>query len=170
MDSDKRKEKIVRTGPGPVIRVRVQYADGQWRAVQRVRVSEMTIPASQELPKVRSHRRLEGFWFEAADAQGEVLYRHMLRSPVPGVEVFEEGGGISRASASIEGYTVDLLVPDLPQVKDVRLFYEGPEAPRVREKAAEGEPGARQPVGVFAVREDEDRRPRRKGGEGDGNG
>jgi hypothetical protein len=169
MDADKRQEKDVRTGPGPVIRVRVQYMDGQWRAVKRVRVSEMTIPASQELPKIRAHRQLAGFWFEAADAQGRVIYRHGLRSPVPGVEIFEEGGRISRASAEIEGYTVELLVPDLPQVKDVRLFFEGPEAPRERGKAAEREPGVPRPVGVFAVREDGGRRPHHKGGEGDGN-
>jgi hypothetical protein len=168
MDAEKRHYDDLRTGPGPVIRVRVQYTDGQWRVVKRVQVSEMTIPASQELPQLRPHRRPAGFWFEAADARGEVLYRHGLRAPVPGVEIFEDGGGISRASADMEGYTVDLLVPDLPKVKDVRLFFEGPEAPRAKERAA-AEPGLPTPVGVFAVREETGRRPRKKGGEGDGN-
>lgn len=168
MDAEKQERGKPRTGPGPVMRLRVQYRDGRWRVVQRVEVAEMTVPGSQELLRVRPHRRLAGFWFEVVDAQGEVLYRHGLRPPVPGVEVFEPGGAISRASieGGIEGYTIDVLVPDLPRVKDVRLFYEGPEVPRVKEKEAVG---AAAPVGIFPVREEERRQGRKKGGEGDGN-
>jgi len=85
MDAEKQEREKPRTGPGPVMRLRVQYKDGRWRVVQRVKVAEMTVPGSQELLRVRPHRRLAGFWFEVVDAQGEVLYRHGLRPPVPGV-------------------------------------------------------------------------------------
>lgn len=148
MESHKDVQTQPRQGPGPVMRVRVQYRDGRWQVIKRVRVPEMTVPASQPPPQ---GQRPTGFWFEAVDAQGRVLYRHRLRTPIRGVEIFEEDGTIRRVDAEIEGYTQDLLVPLLPRLEKVRLYYAPPTAFAPSEAEAQKPPERGKPTEVFEV-------------------
>lgn len=142
-----------RQEPGPVLRVRIERKKGNWRIVKRTRVPEMTIPASDDLPRPDRGDRLAGFWFEAVDAKGNSLYRQVLREPPRGVELFEDDGTMSRVSVEIDKYSMDLLLPDLPEIEDVRLFLEEPD--RIPERELAKRTGVPQPIAVFRVREND---------------
>lgn len=145
MISKKRKE------PGPVVRVRIERKEGKWRIVKRIRVPEMTIPTSDDLPRPDRAGRLAGFWFEAVDAKGNFLYRQVLREPPRGVELFEDDGTISRVRVETDEYNVDLLLPDLPEIETVHLFLEEPE--RFPEGELAKKTAVPQPIAVFPARE-----------------
>jgi hypothetical protein len=140
-----------------VLRVRVERKGGKWRLVKQVRVPEMTIPHSVDLPAPARAGRLTGSWFEAVDERGKVLYRRMFHMPPPGVEVFEEDGTISRVTKATDDYCTDLLLPDLPEVSAVRVFSEqlGKEVEVEPAKAAR--PVV--PVAVFQLREGDAPKP-----------
>jgi hypothetical protein len=142
--------------PGPVLRITIERRDGEWREVDRYRVPEMTIPSSSELPSTPKSTRLTGAWVEAVDAKGEVLYRRMLREPPRGVEIFHEDGSMSRITADSDEYSMDLLIPDLPEIESINLFME-PDEPLGKEVPREAEP-----VAVFPARAKE---PPRQDGE-----
>ena len=74
------------TFPCPVRRIRVAWHDGTWRIEKETRVPSMTLPASVELPK--SKRGVTGFWYEAVDRDGQVLYRQTIEDQRAGMEVF----------------------------------------------------------------------------------
>lgn len=147
MISKKRQE------PGPVLRVRIERKEGKWNIVKRIRLPEKTIPSSDDLLRPDRTGRFTGFWFEAVDAKGNLLYRQMLRKPQRGVELFEDDGTISRVSVETDEYSVDLLLPDLPEVEDVHLFLEEPDRMPERELAKRTE--APQPIAVFPAREND---------------
>lgn len=142
-----------RPEPGPVLRVRIERKEGKWRIARRIRVPEMTIPASDDLLSLDNAGRSAGFWFEAVDAKGNLLYRQVLREPPRGVELFEDDGTISRVSVETDEYSVDLLLPDLPEIEDVHLFLE--EADRIPERELAKKTGALQPIAVFSAREND---------------
>jgi hypothetical protein len=114
-------------------------------------LAEKTLPPSDELPYPGKTGRLSGFWFEAVDNKGKVLYRQVLQVPRRGVEVFEEDGSIRRIPLEIDEYSTDLLVPDLPEIKSVRLFLEEPERLPEKERAKKGL--APEPIAVFSAKE-----------------
>ena len=137
--------------PGPVLRVRIERKEGKWRVIKRIRVPEMTIPTSDDLPRPDRSGRLAGFWFEAVDAKGHSLYRQILREPPRGVELFEDDGTISRVSVETDEYSVELLLPDLPEIGDVHLFLEEPD--RIPERELLKKARVLQPIAVFSARE-----------------
>ncbi len=127
--------------PCAVRRVRVRWRDGEWSIVKETVVPRMTLPKGQELPE-RQGRGLSGFWWEAADAAGRVLYRRVMPDPTePRVEILDRDGSIRRHPIAAPEVTFDLLVPDLPEVAEVRIFSDREPRP-----AAPGE--ARRPVGA----------------------
>jgi hypothetical protein len=137
--------------PGPVLRLRVERSKGKWRVIKYICLAEKTLPASAELPDPGQSRRLSGFWFEAVDDKGQVLYRQILHVPRRGVEVFAGDGSIHWIPVEIDDYTNDILIPDLPEIKSVRLFLEEPE--RLPETARAKKGLAPVPVAVFSARE-----------------
>ena len=141
-----------RSGPGPVIRIRMERKDGKWRVVKRVWIPEMVAPPSEDLPGLERSVRPAGFWFDAVDPDGSVIYRHTLREPQRGVELFEDDGSISRVDADTDDYSLDIVIPDLPEIRDVQLFLEEPERVSADERAAIAK--APQPVAVFPARAD----------------
>lgn len=105
---------------GPVLRLRVRYADGKWSVVKRLRVPTKRLPPSHVLP---TQARISGFWYEAVGPKGVVLYRRSVPDPTePSMEVRDEGGGLKRARAVHTDVTFDVIVPDLPGLTEIRLF------------------------------------------------
>jgi hypothetical protein len=137
--------------PGPVLRLRVERSKGKWKVVKRLRLAEKTLPPSDELPNPGKSGFWWGFWFEAVDAAGKVLYRQVMDVPRGGVEVFAEDGAIHRIPLEIDEYTTDLLIPDLPEIKSVKLFLEEPERLSAAARAQKGP--APEPIAVFPARE-----------------
>jgi hypothetical protein len=118
----------------------------------------MTIPSTQDLPSPGRAGRLTGAWVEAVDGQGSVLYRRMLREPPAGVEVFHRDGSISRISVENDQYSMDLLIPDLPEIEAIHLYVEEP-TPRPQAK----DQWAPRPVAVIAARDDKPRQRSKQG-------
>ena len=143
------KEKL--TKPGPVLRLRVERSKGTWRVVKHIRLAAKTLPFPDELPLSGKSGLWSGFWFEAVDAKGQVLYRQILTVPRRGVEVFAEDGSMQRLPLEIDEYTTDLLIPDFPEITSVRLFLEEPERLSEPERAKKGP--VPEPVAVFPARE-----------------
>jgi hypothetical protein len=154
-------------GPGPVLRIRVERRAGRWKVVKRIHLPEKVVPASEDLPASDKAGRWSGFWFEAVDAKGNVLYRQVLRPPPRGVEVFEEDGSIRRVPRKTDEYSLDLLIPDLKEIESVRLFLEEPEELAEKERAVRGRP--LEPVALFPARESRSTKPTKKGGKRHGN-
>jgi hypothetical protein len=144
---------------GPVLRVRITWKDGQWTLVKVVSVPEMTIPRTETVPEERQARRI-GMWFHAVDAKTKVIYRGTLPTPQPGIEIFDRSGRIRRVPTECGGHLMDILIPDLPEIVDVQLFWTpGPHCPEdIRRKMPKSGP-----VATFRVR---DPKPARKPSEG----
>lgn len=136
-----------------MLRVRIKRKEGKWNIVKRIRLQEKTIPFSDDLPRPDRTGRFLGFWFEAVDAKGNLLYRQMLREPQRGVELFEDDGTISRVRVETDEYSVDLLLPDLPKVEDVHLFLE--ETDRMPERKLVKRTEAPQPIAIFSARDND---------------
>ncbi len=136
--------------PVPVIRLRVERSKGEWRVVKHIRLAEKTIPPSEELPHPGKSGLWSGFWFEAVDAKGRVLYRQILQVPRRGVEAFEDGS-IHRIPLEIDEFVTDLLIPDFPEIDSVRLFLEEPERLSEKERVKKGP--VPEPVAIFLTRE-----------------
>jgi hypothetical protein len=85
-------------------------------------VDRMTLRRSRSLP---GGRRVGGAFVEAVDAAGNVLYRHEIDDPTrPSVEIFEPGR-IRRADVSYDEVTIDVLVPDVDELAQVRIVVDG---------------------------------------------
>ena len=138
-------------GPGPVLRVRVEGTSEGWRVLKRLRIPSMTVPPSFELPQSRRFGRHSGFWFEATDAKNRTVYRQLLPAPKRGVEVFEADGAIRSLPAERDRIIADLLIPDLPEVKSIRLFLVEPERLPAPEQVRIG--AKTRPTVVFPARE-----------------
>jgi len=113
---------VARTGPQPVVRLRLRRQGDQWSVEKQIRVAEMTIPASHRFTGAggRAHG---GAWCELADASGDVLYRRMLpHAPGDGVEVPAEGGGLQRVDVHREVEEYDVVVPDVAERHSLNIY------------------------------------------------
>jgi hypothetical protein len=115
-------------GPGPVRRLLVRFGPRGPKVVGDVRVAEMTIPRSVDLPLVEAGRTASGFWWELRDAEGGVLYRQSVAQPLRhSHEQFEVDGSIRRVDPAERGgrhgaeheVELEILVPDLPEAAEV---------------------------------------------------
>ena len=108
--------------PTPVLRVRVRRRGDKWTIEKQTRIPSMTLPRASELPETGG-RALAGFWYEATDAAGRALYRRVIRDPTEqSVEVPGAGGGFARADADRPEVIFDVLIPELPEVTQLRLL------------------------------------------------
>jgi hypothetical protein len=83
----------------------------------------MTLMKSQPLPATGHSKGLSGFWYEAVDAQGGVIYRQTMADPFDaGTEVFGEEGITRTPHEMPESTGFDFLIPDLPAVVELRVF------------------------------------------------
>lgn len=134
----------------PVLRVRVRRSGNSWTVVSRTRVPSMTLPASSQLPEGRG-RAVAGFWYEAADADGNVIYRRVMEDPTQdSAEVPSESGELQRITVDRPEVVFNVLVPDLPEVSEIRLF-----APMKGETVGQtARWRAREPLARLPARED----------------
>jgi hypothetical protein len=110
--------------PSPVLRIRIQVDKaGQWTVVKRVEIPSMTLSRSVDLPERRRGQGLSGFWVEAVDRQGQLLYRTLVRSPFErSVEIFDADGEPHRIEPPNDEILFDVLVPNLPDLAEI-IFY-----------------------------------------------
>jgi hypothetical protein len=162
--TDDELAKRIKT-PGPVIRLRLQRKNNKWSIIKRISLPEKTVPRSFELPEPGRSGMLTGFWFEALDNTGATVYRQLLRKPIGAVEVFNRDGSITRVQGKGDTYTIDVFVPDWPEIEKVHLFH-------IRERdltAAETKerPQEMRPVAEFSLREEKPARQTKKRGGSD---
>jgi hypothetical protein len=105
--------------PGPVRRIRVAWRNGQWRIQKQVKISSMTLPPSGNLP---TQARRSGFWIEAVDRNGQMLYRKIMDDPTESIEVVGDRGSFTRIPVIDEEITFDVLVPDRAGLRELRFF------------------------------------------------
>lgn len=136
--------------PCPVHRLRLLWRDGKLRVQKDVRIPRMTLLKSVDLPEPGRGRAVSGFWFEATDAKGHVFYRRGMDDPTrPEAEIFDKGGSIRRMPAHEAAEVVfSVLVPDLPEIREVRFFSSAQAPGKGRKRAAA--PGA-EPFAVVEV-------------------
>jgi len=108
--------------PCAVRRLAVVWRKGKWMVEGEIHIPSMTLVASDDLPK--SDRGVSGFWWEAVDAQGRVIYRHRVSDPFGlGMEMFEKEGRITRVPHAMhDEVTFDVLIPDVPQIAALHFF------------------------------------------------
>ena len=115
-----------RSGPQPVVRIRLRRRGERWTVVKQLRIDAMTIPLSYQLPATRG-RAHTGAWVEVADEAGEVIYRKLLPHPPGGsVEVPADEGGLHRAGEYREEDEFDVVVPDVPSLHTVNVYVADP--------------------------------------------
>jgi len=119
-------ETFTHSSPGPVRRLRLRWQAGEWSLEKVTYHPEMALPRSDDLSDQESEA---GFWFEAVDDSGQVLYRQRMADPTEGtLEVFMEGGEIRRSDKVREEAEFDILVPDAPEISHLRFFSSNPKA------------------------------------------
>jgi hypothetical protein len=100
----------------------------RWTIDKQTRIEAMTLPASAELPE-GGGRPVAGFWYEVVDEDGRALYRRVLRNPTEqAVEVPAADGGLQRVDVDRPEVVFDVLVPDLPEVRDLAFYDSEPRA------------------------------------------
>lgn len=149
--------------PCAVRRVRVHWKDGEWRIVKEVMIPQMTLPKSAELPETE-RQGVSGFWWEATDAEGRVLYRRSMPDPrEPRMETVDRDGTFRNLGSGHRHEVVfDVLIPDLPEIQEVRFFASGEEG---HGHGMAGTPDKRGPARLTATL-----KIRRSGEEGGGHG
>lgn len=109
--------------PCPVRRLNVAWRGGRWAIEKETRVESMTLPRSDDLPESAREGGVSGFWYEAVDERGRTIYRQLRTDPFgAGVEVFDEGGKISRRHEPTHDVTLKVLVPDVPEVAALHIY------------------------------------------------
>lgn len=102
--------------PMRVRRVRLRYAKKKWETVADFIIDRKTLPQAHAKPD-------GGFWYELRDQKGNLLYARKVANPFnPSLELFEAGGSMSRVQLDREEAFVELLIPDLPEAAEIRIF------------------------------------------------
>lgn len=129
---------------GPVLRLRIRRRDDTWMIEKRIPVAAMTLPPSSTLPEGQG-RPVSGFWYEAADPDGRVVYRRVMDDPTEdSVEVPSESGELQRVAVDRPEVVFDILVPDIPEVFEVRIFAQSKRRPEAKSAQMQmTEPAAR---------------------------
>lgn len=117
------------------VRFRLAYEGGDIRLVSQEEVV-MTLPPSDELGEGEH----SGFWYELRDADEQVLYRKVIRSPLrEHAEAFHpETGAPTRVARAAEAGTFWLTVPSHPGACYLVLHSSPTEPRRTAEAATEG--------------------------------
>lgn len=114
--------------PTRVRRIRVLWQEGKWQILKEIEIPSMTLPRSLDLPEAGGEQGISGFWYEATDDNGRVYYRRGMDDPARSeVELFEEDGSMSWARIEQPEVLFDVLIPDLPEIQEVRFFSEATE-------------------------------------------
>ena len=83
----------------------------------------MTLPKSDELSEAAKKRGVTGFWYEAVDRQGGIVYRQVVEDPFLGMEVFDRDGKIRRVKAATHDEVgLEILVPDVPELEEIHIY------------------------------------------------
>ena len=109
--------------PCPVRRISLAWRDGKWTIKNETRVDSMTLPKSDELSEAAKKRGVTGFWYEAVDRQGGIVYRQVVEDPFLGMEVFDRDGKIRRVKAATHDEVgLEVLVPDVPELEEIHIY------------------------------------------------
>lgn len=104
------------------LRIELSVEGGKATVVQVHRVAMRAPASSQGSPAERQ----SGLWVEIRNDDGRILYYRPLRTlHQDSVEVFEDerGGAIRRVpTARPQAMKFDLIVPDLPEAAELRLY------------------------------------------------
>jgi hypothetical protein len=131
--------------PRAVRRLRVGWRDGQWTILKDVTIPQMTLPKASELPEGQA---VSGFWWEATNAEGRALYRRVEPDPTESrVEVVRQDGSFRNLEGHRHEAVFDVLIPDLPEIEELRIFSSREEG---AEAAAKGM-GRRAPARLTAT-------------------
>ncbi|MDX1614062.1 MAG: hypothetical protein R3300_07100 [Candidatus Promineifilaceae bacterium] len=118
---DDRPERV--RFPTPVNRLRIRVADGEWSVEKQVDIPSMTLRGSAPRPTARKGFGRSGFWVDAVDAQGRVIYRAKQRNPFRRtVELFETSGEMQRKDSKREQALFDVLIPDRSDIVELRFY------------------------------------------------
>jgi hypothetical protein len=130
--------------PCPVRRISVVWRNGAWITENDIRIRSMTLPKSDELTEAAQKRGVTGFWYEAVDRQGRPIYRQVMENPFLGMEVFGGNGGnggngrIRRVEAAHREVSLDILVPDVPDLEAIHIYSSTRPSLHEMEAAEEG--------------------------------
>jgi len=112
--------------PCEVRRILLRFEDGEWAVESEQRVPEMTLPAPVRVPEGQDDVPVVGFWWEAIDAGGRVLYRDIAEDPELGMELFDADGSIRRVEHVGHGGTLEVLVPAMKELAGLRFVRSRP--------------------------------------------
>jgi hypothetical protein len=109
--------------PMPVNRLRIRVVGGEWTVEKQIDIPSMTLPGSAPRPAARKGFGRSGFWVDALDAHGRVVYRARQRNPFERtVELFETSGEMQRLETKREQALFDVLMPDRPDIVELRFY------------------------------------------------
>jgi hypothetical protein len=106
----------------PVIRLRIEVADGNWNVIKQIRIPKMTLPKQPDLPILKD-KPPSGFWAELIDSKGKLLYRVFKNNPLTGTkEVIDKKGKYVRESMSKDSVIFDVLIPEHKNMDKLRFY------------------------------------------------
>lgn len=126
--------------PCPVRRISILWREGSWIVENDVRIRSMTLPKSDELTEAAKKRGVTGFWYEAVDRQNRLIYRQVMENPFLGMEVFSGSGGsgrIRRIEAAHREVSLEILVPDVPDLEALHIYSSSRPSPHEMEMREE---------------------------------
>lgn len=110
-----------RGNDNPVRRLQISFKNGQWRIDREIRIPHKRLLKSQDLPSVKDGEIIRDSWYEAKDRNGKTIYRRFL--PLFGqLENLYGNGSISTADIPPDEISVDILIPDSPDLTELQLF------------------------------------------------
>lgn len=148
------------TGPQPAVRLMFSYEGDQISLIDRQRV-EKTLPPSD--PVDEASKEASGFWFEVQNERGNALYRLVRANPIVTSVELPTGDfdrPFVRQDVEKPSGTFFVLVPELPEARDVVLFS-SPIVPGDAERSLQ----AASELARVSLRDDPDRDPSQHGKE-----
>lgn len=122
--ADQSKPRLIEVKyPSAVRRCTVQMDGNEWQIVHQVLIPSMTLCSPDPLPSGEQSR---GFWIEATDGKGGIYHREVMPDPHLGMEQFDEGGEIRRINHPLHKVSLEILLPDLPEVSELHLISNPP--------------------------------------------
>lgn len=120
----------------PSLRLTFEYEGREVRLIAQERVMKMSPPSEI----FQEYEGRAGFWYDVTDAQGHLLYRRAIQTPIRfDVEVFSNDPkvGIVRRKLADPRGRFSLVVPDMPEATTLIFFSSPPEPEFAHEPAQE---------------------------------
>ena len=106
----------------PVIRLRIEITEGEWKIVKKIRIPRMTLPKQPDLPALKD-KLPSGFWADLMDNKGKLLYRVFKNDPLSGTkEVVGKDGKFVREPMSKDSVIFDVLIPEFKDIDKLQFY------------------------------------------------